>query len=278
MRASPISFGFRRSVAVALGMSFVLVLASAPAQAQFLGYWGWRSGQIREIVPPSFIYRRLRARGYRVLSALQRNGGVYLADVRDRRGHRQRLVIDAYSGAVLQSFVFGPPRPAVGIPGSRRSYREGPTYASRYPPEIIAPVPIEPRTIPAPTSRSRSNESRIKRKPRRLARREVAPAKPELLRRHEPLASHATRAPLLQPAPAGEQTPAHSANTHEHSPSAQKPATQKASLARHEAETAAVPAVKTPSSSGPAASAQKRAPKAAAGPGYANGVPINPLD
>lgn len=243
--------------------------AAAPAQAQFLGYWGWRSGEVREVVPAPVIYRGLIRRGYRVVSALQRNGGVYLADVRDRRGHRQRLVLDAYSGAVLQSFSFGPPRPMAAIPDLPRGYERGPVYASRYPPDEVLPTEREPHLGLPQGLRGPLHEGRVKHPTRKLARREITPPKPAF-KRHEPLASHATREPI-------HRTPDVLTNTGANGAAAKTNAPQKKASAPHDTQTAAVPGAVS-AAPHPAAVPTKPAQKPINRPGFANGVPINPLD
>ncbi len=55
--------------------------------------------------PPSEITQRLEAEGYVLIRPLQRNDTVYFADVTAGAGGRQRLVIDAWSGEILQRFV-----------------------------------------------------------------------------------------------------------------------------------------------------------------------------
>jgi len=55
--------------------------------------------------PPGEIVQRLRAEGYVLIQPLRRNDTVYLADVNSGTGGRERLVIDAWSGEILQRFV-----------------------------------------------------------------------------------------------------------------------------------------------------------------------------
>ncbi|HVB88746.1 MAG TPA: hypothetical protein VND97_00960 [Beijerinckiaceae bacterium] len=238
----------RRSIVAALGLALLLG-AAVPARAQFLGYWGWRSGAIRTIVPARTIYRRLEERGYEPTRPLQRNGGVYLADVRTRRGSRQRLVVDAYSGAILQSFSYGPPRPMENIPIVPRGYDRGPAYVSRYPREV-EPYEGGPRVIPAPVPHAPFYK-KVRRPAHRLAKREVGPATGVRPKAHAPLASHATVEPK----------PGSSSNA----PSRQ----HKLAAARTDKTNAPAspPSVKPPPE-----------PVQHKGPGYANGVPINPLD
>ena len=59
---------------------------------------------------PAQVRSMLNQRGLRVTGAPQRNGGVYVADVRDRTGAERRLIIDGYYGRVLQTFPGGAAR------------------------------------------------------------------------------------------------------------------------------------------------------------------------
>ena len=58
---------------------------------------------------PATIEQRLEAQGYLLIAPLQRRPMVYLADVSAGPAGYQRLVIDAWSGKILQRFV-APPR------------------------------------------------------------------------------------------------------------------------------------------------------------------------
>jgi hypothetical protein len=55
--------------------------------------------------PPSEIVQRLQAEGYVLIGPLKRNDTVYLAEVRAGNGGLERLVLDAWSGEILQRFV-----------------------------------------------------------------------------------------------------------------------------------------------------------------------------
>ena len=82
--------------------------------AQWLPPW-------RAVAPPATSPRRLEAQGYVLVAPLQRRPGVYLADVRAGPAGYQRLVIDDWSGEILERFI-APPR---GF---------GPEFAARYGP------------------------------------------------------------------------------------------------------------------------------------------------
>ena len=261
MSASRLKLGSRANAA-ALAAALLVALSSAPARAQFSGYWGWRSPQAAP-VPSEMIYGRLLARGFDVIGPLRRNGGVFLADVQDRSGRRERLVMDAYSGAVLQTFAYAPPRLAPAEPNARE-YAPGPSYA-RYPRDSLPPNYIPPGMIPEPGAEPLPpRESKAKRPARKVARREVTPkhAPPP----SEAAPSDATREPGTSDAGAPPRTAAHEES---------RPARSPSDAASQNAQEAAVGS--TPSASKPAAAAIP-ASKPASGPGFAHGVPINPLD
>ncbi len=83
---------------------------------------------------PREIVERLRADGYVLIGPLQRRETVYLADVNAGRAGHERLVIDAWSGAILQRFVY---RPRYARPGSGGFVVEGGEFD--YPPPLGPP-------------------------------------------------------------------------------------------------------------------------------------------
>ncbi|WP_319935740.1 hypothetical protein [Lichenihabitans sp. Uapishka_5] len=88
--------------AMALGL-----VASTPAWAQF-SLFGSREAS------PEDVSDTIAEHGFRLMGPLYRNGRVYLADVLDRRQRRERLVISAESGEIVQRFFVdvGPERQA----------------------------------------------------------------------------------------------------------------------------------------------------------------------
>jgi hypothetical protein len=99
----------RLSLPLALG-GFIAIASVPAATAQWLRPW--------PAVSPGDIEQRLEAQGYLLVAPLHRRPMVYLADVSAGPAGYQRLVIDAWSGVILQRFVV-PPR------------RWGPIYAMR---------------------------------------------------------------------------------------------------------------------------------------------------
>ena len=55
--------------------------------------------------PRSRVRRSITDRGFRVLAPLRRNGSVFVADVVDQRGRRERLIVAAADAQILQRFL-----------------------------------------------------------------------------------------------------------------------------------------------------------------------------
>ena len=183
---------------IALALAFSWLAGLAPAQAQFLGLFGFSNTQPAAQLAPQDLVQRLGRAGFRVVK-LRLNGNVFLADVTDRTGQPLRLVVNAHDGAILQRFATASPRmdgPNGGSPS--------PGFAPSYPVEGEASPGARPR---APAARAR------------------------------PAASEATLAP---------------------------------------GAAVAAPAVPPPVAAAPPAPPAPLPPMV--GPGFANGVPINPLD
>ena len=133
----------RRSLAgLALGGSIGFTSVPA-AMAQWLRPW--------PAVSPGAIEQRLEAQGYLLIAPLHRRPLVYLADVSAGPAGYQRLVIDAWSGMILQRFV-APPRRW----GPVFAMREG-GFAEPLPPGAVEPplgggFPAMPNENPASKS------------------------------------------------------------------------------------------------------------------------------
>lgn len=101
-----------RRILPATAMALALGGALTPnsAQAQFFGGWdgGWGGGW--GSMGPGQIYESIAQRGFRVYGPLRRNGSVYIADVIDRRGRHERLILAAADGEILQRFILDDPR------------------------------------------------------------------------------------------------------------------------------------------------------------------------
>jgi hypothetical protein len=208
-----------RRIAVAASFSGFLALAIAPsaAQAQIFGMFGWS-------LPPGQVQHMIASQGFRLAGPLFRNGRVYVADVVDDRGVRQRLIVDAFSGEVLQAFVTG--RPADLLDGERSARVDpldrGPlppietqplkpkgkprtsmtkreTVRARPEPEVHAPSadlpPSEATKIPAPLQ---SNEPAVKTEPPRTTEPSEANA-PDKSRSAEPAVAEPSPVPVRTP-------------------------------------------------------------------------------
>ena len=152
-----------------LGGALVAILcmaaAPSPASAQF-GLFG-QSG-----ASPQDVYDTVASHGFRMAGPLYRNGNVYVADVFDRRRRRERLIISADSGEIMQRFfvdVAAAPR-AVAPPGNEdffsRLVRGWGDDAPPRPPAGLdtdneAVMPLAPVPLPRREPRPRPIEPRI---------------------------------------------------------------------------------------------------------------------
>lgn len=242
--------------AIAFGTAGISLVIAEPALAQGFGWFGLQTFETPTRMSPDEIYMRLTRAGYQVIGRLQRNDRVFLADVIDRRGHQQRLVIDGFQGGIVQRFQ---------VAGHPPSTAEAP-YGLGSPPGLIGNPPAadrphaeQPARVPAPRKSARQRIEDFSARP--------APAD--------------TR--TREPAPQSGH-PVEAANPPSREPAAAAPAgpTERAAMPVAEAASAPHPAAPAPAT--PPEPAPKH-PTAAApqptktdGPGYANGVPINPLD
>lgn len=166
---------------VALGAALILLGAAAtPARAQF-SFFGPSEAS------PQDIYETIADHGFRLVGPLYRNGRVYLADVVDRRQRRERLVIAAESGQIIQRFLVdlggpdrrapsvaqpapprddsffshltrgwdddAPPRPPLGLDGQGNEFMPSaplaPPPRRREPPRVVTRTETGPITPPA---------------------------------------------------------------------------------------------------------------------------------
>ena len=99
--------------------------AAAGANAQWFPPMGASPHEYVQWFPPlgaaspNEIAERLRAEGFVLVGPLHRNDTVYLVDVNAGSVGRERLVIDAWSGEILQRFV---PRSPSSRPGAAAGY------------------------------------------------------------------------------------------------------------------------------------------------------------
>jgi len=92
----------RKPFATALIVGGFLALSAPAAHAQFFNFLFHNEG-----LDPGDVQGMLEDRGLALTRPLHRNGGVYVADVEGPRGMRQRLIIDAESGRIVQRFRMG---------------------------------------------------------------------------------------------------------------------------------------------------------------------------
>jgi hypothetical protein len=262
----------RAGVLAAAGIAGgLLVTLAGSAEAQFFGWWGSPPAYgvpENAMIRPGEIYRIVADRGYQVTGGLQRNGRVYIVDAIDQWGRACRLVVDAYEGDILQRFATTPPRPPASIPQPQSQanlypqYSSYPAYPNAAPPPAAAAAP---HVIPGIGHKTSDDARRSHVKKTQTAAGEtgtpaVEPARPGRSRSTARTEAVPPRpaADVVAPRPAAKVEPATAA-------APPQPA------AKPEPATAAV----TPA---PPASSPKPARPNTDGPGYANGVPINPLD
>jgi len=240
--------------------------------------------------PPREIAQRLQAEGYVLVGPLRRRDTVYLADVAGGPFGRERLVIDAWSGEILQRFAerrggfvpeggeFSGP-PPLGPPPPQ-DFREGNYGYGPGGPGGFEPPPGRP---PRAKPRSRSTAT---------ARKEVKPTTPA--EQHvAPLnagtgspAAGPSEAPAAAPAPAATAAPATGASPPPANPGASGPAQPEPSPnAAAEPAKEAQPKLDA-GPSAPAEAKQARPPSPAPASSAAekpsekkvNDLPVNPLD
>lgn len=116
-----------RGLPACAGLAALLSIAAVSgASAQFFPPMG--------AVSPGEVAQRLQAEGFVLIGPLRRNDTIYLADVNAGPEGRERLVIDAWSGEILQRFV---PRQRSWRPGAG-----GPYVVERG--EFDSPPPLGP--------------------------------------------------------------------------------------------------------------------------------------
>ena len=202
-----------KRLALAAGLATLVaapvVLMATSAQAQFFGdvfgsrfAWGPRyydedTRAEPEYAPrglaPGAVSRMLANEGYRLTGPLGRRGRVYLANVADREtGQHERLVIDAFSGDVLESYPLtqriAPPANVTRVPRadvpdpprpSHRSARLAPSGPDSDPLVVTpgeggSPKIIRPKSKPAPSAKA-------PRKPKPVIARRSQPETPKAL-------------------------------------------------------------------------------------------------
>ena len=119
--------------------------AVAPAQAQFFGFWGARSFSNGPAyapgISPGEIAGIVADEGMRMVARPYRNRNAYVVDAQDQRGWHHRLIINAYSGQIVQSFGQGQALPPQLDPS-------GLPLASRPDHQRLARVPEDPYVVP----------------------------------------------------------------------------------------------------------------------------------
>ncbi len=135
-RNEPVRAGMRLLPVLALGLGLGLAALPQAAAAQVFGGWGgwgnggfWENGGNGDGLQPRQIRRSIADQGFRVLSPLRRNGSVFVADVLDRRGRHERLIVAAADAQILQRFYLDDSRSPGAAP---REAEQQPSFASRF--------------------------------------------------------------------------------------------------------------------------------------------------
>jgi hypothetical protein len=240
--------------------------------------------------PPAEIVQRLQAEGYTLIRPLERRGTVYLADVAGGAGGHERLVLDAWSGEILQRFVARPggfvpeggefseppplgPPPAGDFregPSPSRDFREGNyDYGPPEGPPAGVEAPPRARARPRPSATAHRGGEPKQTTPA------AQPVEPRNARTGSPGAAPAAAAPMGAGAPATAASRAAAPAN----PTAAEPAKAETSPA---AAASSPAAAQTQAKGGaqPAARATANPPASAEKPGgkKVNDVPVNPLD
>ena len=274
---------YRRLRQLVARAAFAAVAAFAlvpPVDAQWLPFGA---------APPGEIVRRLRAEGYVLIHPLERRDTVYLADVAGGPAGRERLVIDAWSGEILQRFVvrrrgyapeggefsepppLGPPPPRDFREGNYGNGPEGPSGGYEAQPKARV------KSRPAATARKGGEP--------RQATPAAQPAGPQNAGTGSPGGAPAAAAPGAAPPPTAAAPAAAPPNPNEPAKAGTSPTN--ASSEPKEAQpkpdaTAPSPAaaqIEQKNSKQPAAAASSNPPKSAGKPEKnVNDVPVNPLE
>jgi hypothetical protein len=219
----------------------------APYIEQRFGY-GYRYLAPRPPAPiPQRAIGRIAARDYG-LTRVDRTiatGSAYVVDGRTRSGARVRLILDPYSGQVLDEIVLqAPPRTAP------RVARTDPRDEARPRAQRLAPQPPERPAPPKPPGQATAPATVIPPSP-------AAPPKAETPKA-EPGPTQERKAPAEASAPATQTPPAPAAPPRaEPAPPPEKPPAEAAAPATDTPPAPAAPAAPTPGAADPATGAEK---------------------
>lgn len=129
---------------LALGLGLAAAALPQAARAQFFGGWGgWDNGGAWDGMGPRQVRQSITEQGFRVLAPLRRNGNVFVADVIDPRGRRERLIVAAADAQILQRFYIDDGRAPGGF-----GRGDGTGLAARDPDQVDRGGLVPPALIP----------------------------------------------------------------------------------------------------------------------------------
>lgn len=129
---------------LALGLGLAAASLPQAARAQFFGGWGgWDSGGGWDGMGPRQVRQSITEQGFRVLAPVRRNGNVFVADVIDPRGRRERLIVAAADAQILQRFYVDDGRAPGGF-----GRGDGTGFAARDPDQVDRGSLVPPALIP----------------------------------------------------------------------------------------------------------------------------------
>jgi len=258
----------------AASLAALTILAAVPqAKAQWFPFGG---------SPPGEIVQRLQAEGYLLLGPLVRKETVYLADVKAGPRGRERLVIDAWSGEILQRFVARRGRGGPSFVPEDGEFNEppplGPPPARAFREETdLGPeeVPPKARAKSKPSTARRSAEPKPLAQPGEPRNAGAAGATPTAGAQNSgsPAATAPAGSPSGGPGGAGAaETPPARAPSERGKEAPPKPIAASVPPAGQTQTKAAAPPSSPAPSAGPSPAGEKPAQK------KVNDVPVNPLE
>ena len=178
--------GTARILIAGAAMALGVTVSTLPAQAQFFGFWGARSFAYGNPgIRPGELASIVADEGMHLVGRPYRNGNVFVVDAVDQRGWQHRLIIDAWTGDIIQSYGRGQGTPQQYAPVAP-------------PPRVARATPGEPYVIPGIGGDERPATPKVKPKVKAIKKPPVIARSPVQTR---PLEAPPASAIVPQPAP-----------------------------------------------------------------------------